>query len=74
MGVGWGGALWPPPNFVVSNLVVIKFGSLIEFDKFSPKKQKISKMTSLPSYDFIFCLRLPYPLKFLNSLFLGGSD
>ena len=31
-------------------------------------------MTSLPSYGFIFCFRLPYPLKFLNSLFLDGFD
>ena len=35
-----GGALWPPPNFVVSNSVMIKFGLLTEFDKFSPKQQK----------------------------------
>ena len=27
----------PPPNFVVSSSVTIKFGVLIEFDKFSPK-------------------------------------
>ena len=31
-------------------------------------------MTSLPSYDVIFCLRLPYPLKFRNSLFLDGFN
>ena len=30
------GALWPPPNFVVSSSIMIKFGVLIEFDKFSP--------------------------------------
>ena len=34
---GGGGALWPPPNFVVSSSVTIKFGILIEFDKFPPK-------------------------------------
>ena len=27
----------PPPNFVVSSSITIKFGVLIEFDKFSPK-------------------------------------
>ena len=30
------GAL-PPPNVVVFNSITIKFGVLIEFDKFSPK-------------------------------------
>ena len=31
------GALWPPPNFVVSSSTMIKFGVLIEFDTFSPE-------------------------------------
>ena len=34
---GEGGALWPPPNFVVSSSIMIKFGVIIEFDKFSRK-------------------------------------
>ena len=33
----WGGALWPRPNFVVFSSIMINFGVLIEFDKFSPK-------------------------------------
>ena len=45
----------PSPNFVVSNSITIKFGVLIEFDKFSPNiDKKVSKMTSLNSYDVIF--------------------
>ena len=27
----------PSPNFVVSSSIMMKFGVLIEFDKFSPK-------------------------------------
>ena len=27
----------PPPNFVASRSIMIKFGVLMEFDKFSPK-------------------------------------
>ena len=27
----------PPPNFVVSGSITLKFGILIEFDKFAPK-------------------------------------
>ena len=30
----------PSPNFVVSSSIMIKFGVLIEFDKFSPKQPK----------------------------------
>ena len=68
-----GGHHGPPPNFVVSSSITIKIGILIEFDKFPPKwPQKVSKMTPLPSYDVIFCLRLQYPLKFRNCLFLDG--
>ena len=33
----WGSHYGPPPNFVVSGSIIIKFGVLIEFDKFSPK-------------------------------------
>ena len=65
-----GGALWPPSTFVVSSSIMIKFGVLIEFDKFSPKSPKKVKMTSLPSYDVVLCFRLPCSLKFRNSLFL----
>ena len=32
-----GGGIMPPPNFVVSSSVMIRFGVLIEFDKFSRK-------------------------------------
>ena len=35
-----GGHYGPPSNFVVSCLIMIKFGGLIEFDKFSPKSPK----------------------------------
>ena len=46
-----GGALCPPPNFVVSSSITIKFDVLIEFDKFFSKIAKqVSKMTSLPSH------------------------
>ena len=63
----------PSPNFVVSSLIMIKFGVLIEFDKVSSKiAKKVSKMTSLKSYDIMFCLRLAYPSKFRISLFLDG--
>ena len=34
---GEGGIVIPPLNFVVSSSIMIKFGVLIEFDKFSPK-------------------------------------
>ena len=30
----------PPSNFIVSGSIIIKFGVLIEFDKFSPRPQK----------------------------------
>ena len=64
-----GGVLSPPNNFVVSSSIMIKLGEVIEFDiVFSKIIKKISKMTSLLSYDVILCLRLLYPLKFRNSL------
>ena len=34
---GGGEHYGPPPNFVVSSSIMIEFGVLIEFDKFSPK-------------------------------------
>ena len=34
------GALWPPPNFIVSSSIMIKLGVLIEFDTFSRKWPK----------------------------------
>ena len=38
MGGGGGGGYYAPPNFVVSSTsIMIKFGVLIEFDRFSPK-------------------------------------
>ena len=62
----------PPSNFIVSFSIMTKFGVVIEFDKLPPKSPKTSiKMMSLQSCDVIFCFRLPYPLKFRNSLFLG---
>ena len=36
----WGHYAPPPPNFVVSSSIMIKFGVLVEFDNFSPKKTK----------------------------------
>ena len=36
---GWG-HYGPPPNFVVSSSVTIKFGVLIEFDKFLQNSKK----------------------------------
>ena len=68
----------PPPNFVVSDSITIKFGVLIEFDKFLQISQKIQKLMSLPSSDVIFCFRLPYSLKFFISgqiwLKFGSED
>ena len=40
---GGGGLDGPPPNFVVSSSIMIKFGAVIEFDKFSPKLSKSFK-------------------------------
>ena len=60
-----GGHYGPPYNFVVSYPIMTKFSVVMEYDKFSPKSPKnFKKITSLPSYDVIFCFRLPYPLKF----------
>ena len=39
MGRGGGGGIIASPNFVVSSSITIKFGVLIEFDRFSPKYQ-----------------------------------
>ena len=36
-----GGALCPPPNFVISSSIMIKFGLLIEFDRFSPNTAEL---------------------------------
>ena len=55
----------PPPSFVVSRSITTKFGVVIEFEKFSPKSPKRFN-------DVILCFRLPYPLKFRNSLFPDG--
>ena len=60
MGGGGGGIMVPPCNFVA---IMIKFGVLTEFDKFFLKSPKsFQKITSLPTYDIIFCFMLPYPL------------
>ena len=37
LGGGGGGDYAPPTNSLVSSSINIKFGVLIEFDKFSPK-------------------------------------
>ena len=50
----------PSPNFVVSSLIMIEFGVLIEFDQFS-----------LPNYDVILCLRLLYPFE-ISKFFISG--
>ena len=56
----------PPPNFVVSCSVRIKFGVLIEFDKFSPKYPKsFDNDVTAELYRHLL-----YPLKFRTSLFL----
>ena len=72
----WGINASPRPiDFVVPCSVMIKFAVFLEFDKFSPKSQKSKKVTSLSSYDVIFCFSLPFLLKFLkfrNSLFLAS--
>ena len=36
------GGIMAPPNFVVSSSITIRFGAVIEFDKFSPKYPKKS--------------------------------
>ena len=37
----WGGGIMAPPsNFIISSSIMIKFGVLIEFDKFAQNHQK----------------------------------
>ena len=58
-------------SFITSYPIMTKFSVIIEFDKLSPKSLKeFIRMTSLWSYEVIFCFKLLYLLKFLNSLFL----
>ena len=58
--IGGGGGLCSPLNFVVSSSITIKFGVLIEFDKFSLKQPKRLENDVTAEYDAIFCLRLWY--------------